>query len=156
MSQGISLTPEQREAAHLLDADCIVSAGAGSGKTRVLVERFLHILSLYGDDPAILDSIVAITFTEKAAAERKGRIRRQLAERMEEAERSGRREEADRWYRLMVEAERAATMTIHALCSRLLRDVLLETGVDPQSAAWYHAQPRLLLWDAVPQELVGR
>ena len=38
---------------------------------------------------AILDSIVAITFTEKAATEMKGRIRRQLAERMEEAERSG-------------------------------------------------------------------
>lgn len=155
MSQGISLTPEQREAAHLLDADCIVSAGAGSGKTRVLVERFLHILSLYGDDPAILDSIVAITFTEKAATEMKGRIRRQLAERMEEAERSGRREEADRWYRLMVESERAAIMTIHAFCARLLRDFPVEAGVDPQFAVLDEAEARLLLRDAVREELLS-
>ncbi len=156
MSQGISLTPEQREAAHALDADCIVSAGAGSGKTRVLVERFLHILSLYGDDPEILESIVAITFTEKAATEMKGRIRRRLAERLEEAGRSGRREEADRWYRLMVESERAGIMTIHAFCARLLRDFPVEAGVDPQFVVLDEVEARLLLRDAVREELLAR
>lgn len=156
MSEGISLTPEQREAVYALDTDCIVSAGAGSGKTRVLVERFLHILSLYGDDPEILERIVAITFTEKAATEMKGRIRRRLAERLEEAGRLGRREEAHRWYRLMAESERAAVMTIHAFCARLLRDFPVEAGVDPRFVVLDEVEARLLLRAAVEKELFAQ
>ncbi len=153
MGRVSSLTPEQRKAAYTLDADCIVSAGAGSGKTRVLVERFLYILSRYGEDPEILERVVAITFTEKAATEMKGRIRRRLAERMEEANRSGRPDEAHRWYRLMVDSERAAIMTIHAFCARLLRDFPVEAGLDPQFAVLDEVEGRLLLRDAVRETL---
>src|SRR5690606_20112927 len=79
----IRLTPSQQQAVDSLDVDCIVSAGAGSGKTRVLVERFLHILDREGDEPDILERIVAITFTEKAATEMKNRIRDGMKRRLE-------------------------------------------------------------------------
>ena len=61
------LTPEQRRAAEILDRHVVVTAGPGSGKTRVLVSRFLNILDRAQVD---LDRIVAITFTKKAASER--------------------------------------------------------------------------------------
>ncbi|WP_302104492.1 UvrD-helicase domain-containing protein [Polycladomyces zharkentensis] len=137
-----SFTPEQWEAINTLDVDCIVSAGAGSGKTRVLVERYLRILSTHSDDPDILDHIVAITFTEKAAAEMKERIRQGVAERLASARKNNTAEETW-WYRLLSEMERARVMTIHAFCARLLREYPIEADVDPDfivmdetEAAW--------------------
>jgi ATP-dependent helicase/nuclease subunit A len=137
-----SFTPEQWEAINTLDVDCIVSAGAGSGKTRVLVERYLRILSTHSDDPDILDHIVAITFTEKAAAEMKERIRQGVAERLASARKHNTVEETW-WYRLLSEMERARVMTIHAFCARLLREYPIEADVDPDftvmdetEAAW--------------------
>lgn len=63
-------TKAQQEAISTLDKNVSVSAGAGSGKTRVLVERFINILmqSLYQEDRQITAAdILAITFTRKAA-----------------------------------------------------------------------------------------
>ena len=67
----MKLTPNQKKALDIENHIC-VTAGAGSGKTRVLVDRYLNILKLREEvNP---DQITAITFTEKAAAEMKGRI----------------------------------------------------------------------------------
>jgi len=71
----VNLTPEQREAVARRDGPLFVRAGAGSGKTRVLVERFVRAVV---DDAVGVDRILAITFTEKAAAELKGRLRRRF------------------------------------------------------------------------------
>ena len=65
-------TPEQRAAIETLDRNLLVKAGAGAGKTRVLVERYVHVLATGAADT---DGIVAITFTRKAAREMKERIR---------------------------------------------------------------------------------
>lgn len=71
------LTKEQRRAVDTLDVNCIVTAGAGSGKTRVLVERYLKIIEEESNfNPNIFEEIIAITFTEKAAKEMKERVRR--------------------------------------------------------------------------------
>ena len=67
----VALTDEQREAVELRDGPLFVSAGAGSGKTRVLVERF--VAAVVEDDLAV-DRLLAITFTEKAAAEMRTRV----------------------------------------------------------------------------------
>src|SRR5436190_3588281 len=73
-------TERQLEAIETLDRDVCVSAGAGSGKTGVLVERFLQIVRGTADGslpPALqanVDQILVITFTEKATREMKGRI----------------------------------------------------------------------------------
>ena len=77
-------TEAQREAIETRRQRVLVSAGAGSGKTRVLVERFLRLLE---ENPSWnVHDIVAVTFTEKAAREMVSRIRREIRHRIEEAE----------------------------------------------------------------------
>jgi ATP-dependent helicase/nuclease subunit A len=108
------LTPEQAEAVERRDGSLLVRAGAGTGKTTVLVERFVCAVL---EDGVAVESILAITFTEKAAQEMKARVRRRFLE-------LGRRGEARA-------AESAWVSTIHGLCSRILRAHALSAGIDP-------------------------
>jgi ATP-dependent helicase/nuclease subunit A len=108
-------SPEQLEAIELREGSLFVQAGAGSGKTRVLAERFVRAVR---DDGVAVDAILAITFTEKAAAELKERIRGRFV-------RLGERE-------LAREAESAWIGTIHGFCSRVLRTHALAAGLDPE------------------------
>ncbi len=108
------MTDEQRA---IIDSDephLFVTAAAGSGKTRVLVERFLRLVR-EGKRP---DQILTITFTRKAAAQMKRRIVDAL---MEEG--------------LNVQAQIAETgpiQTIHGFCERILRENSICAGLDPQ------------------------
>src|SRR5918996_5253478 len=108
------LTPEQARAVERRDASLLVRAGAGTGKTAVLVERFVQAVA---EDGTPVESILAITFTEKAAAEMKTRVRRRFLE-------LGRRADARA-------AENAWISTIHGLCARILRAHALSAGIDP-------------------------
>jgi ATP-dependent helicase/nuclease subunit A len=109
------LTDEQRAAVELRDGSLLVRAGAGAGKTSVLVERFARAVT---EDEVPVDGILAITFTEKAAQEMRRRVRTRLLE-------LGRRDEARA-------AEQAWISTIHGFCSRLLRAHALAAGIDPE------------------------
>ena len=73
----MSLTPEQERAVARRDRSLMVRAGAGTGKTTVLVERFVQAVV---EDGAPVEGILAITFTEKAAAEMKTRVRARFME----------------------------------------------------------------------------
>ena len=108
------LTPEQRRAVERRDGSLLVRAGAGTGKTTVLVERFVQAVL---EDGAEVDQVLAITFTEKAAAEMKSRVRKRFLD-------LGRREDARA-------AESAWVSTIHGLCARMLRAHALSAGIDP-------------------------
>ena len=108
------LTDEQAHAVAQREGDLLLSAAAGSGKTSVLVERFVrHVV----DDGIAPGRILAITFTEKAAGELRRRIRARLLE-------LGNREAAR-------EAEGAWIGTIHGFCARLLRAHAVAAGLDP-------------------------
>ncbi len=111
----MNFTQEQLAAIELRDGPLFLHAGAGSGKTRVLVERFVRSVC---EDGIAVDRLLAITFTEKAAAELKGRVRKRFIE-------LGERDRAR-------EAERAWVSTIHGFCSRLLRTNALAAGIDPE------------------------
>ncbi|HEV7845386.1 MAG TPA: UvrD-helicase domain-containing protein, partial [Thermoleophilaceae bacterium] len=108
------LTPEQARAVERRDGSLLVRAGAGTGKTTVLVERFVRAVI---DGDAGVERILAITFTEKAAAEMRTRVRRRFLE-------LGRREDARA-------SESAWVSTIHGLCARILRAHALSAGIDP-------------------------
>ena len=73
----MALTSEQLEAVRRYDENICVIAGAGTGKTRVLVERYLRLLDEGGLEP---HQLAAITFTEKAAAEMLERLRTERQE----------------------------------------------------------------------------
>ena len=112
---SFELTAEQRAAVESRESGLFVHANAGSGKTRVLVERFVRAVV---EDGVPVDRILAITFTEKAAAELRARVRaRFLALDRPDAAR---------------EAEAAWMSTIHGFCSRLLRRHALAAGIDPE------------------------
>ena len=91
------LNPEQLAAAEAVDGAVLILAGAGSGKTRVITYRIVHLIENIGVRP---ESILAVTFTNKAADQMKVRVGNQL-----QSSRS-----ADPWI-----------STFHSLCVRLLR-----------------------------------
>jgi ATP-dependent helicase/nuclease subunit A len=108
-----------------------VSAGAGTGKTTVLVERYVRAVAERG---LSVDSVLVITYTERAAGELKERIRARLRE-------LGR---AD----LAREIDRAWISTIHGFCARLLRASPFEAGIDPRFRVLDENQARVLRAEA--------
>mgnify|MGYP000279586223 CR=1 FL=1 len=123
-----SFTPQQQEAISTLDRNVSVSAGAGSGKTRVLVERFLKILQ---ERKATAQEILAITFTRKAAREMQERVRKGILERLTETLDP---EEKAYWQEQLQLADRAPITTIDSFCSQVLRENPVEAGLDPDFA----------------------
>lgn len=120
-------TPEQALAINTIKSNVSLLAGAGSGKTYVLMKRFVQILR--ADLSVNPTNIVAITFTRKAADEIKGRVRQAVSECVEQAQNDL---ERLRWQEHLQKVESAPISTIHSLCSRILRDNPVETQLDPE------------------------
>src|SRR5687768_8481693 len=125
MKEQRVLLPEQAAAAYQINKHISVTAGPGSGKTTVLVERYLHILREYS---LSIDQIVAITFTNRAANEMRERLRADLHHML----RIATDEERRRWINYKRTLDGAVITTIHGFCARLLREFPIEARVDPQ------------------------
>ena len=121
-------TPEQAAAVAARRRDAFLEAGAGTGKTTVLVDRYCAALV---DDGVEVDRLLAFTFTERAAAEMRTRIRAELGRRSRAARAHGDEALADELLGLARATERAWVMTIHAFCRRLLAAHPLAAGLDP-------------------------
>jgi ATP-dependent helicase/nuclease subunit A len=132
------LLPDQAAAAYEINKHISVTAGPGSGKTTVLVERYLHILH---EQRLSIDQIVAITFTNRAANEMRERLRKELNEILETAAGDERR----RWLNYKRTLDGAVITTIHGFCARLLREFPLEARVDPQFMLLDEHQAALML-----------
>jgi ATP-dependent helicase/nuclease subunit A len=122
-------TIEQRAAIEARDRDVFCEAGAGTGKTRVLVDRYCGAVEI---DEIGIDAILAFTFTDRAAAELRTRVRHELSERGTAARARGERRLADRLARAARETEGAWVMTIHGFCRRLLATHPAAAGIDPR------------------------
>jgi ATP-dependent helicase/nuclease subunit A len=129
--QGEATLNEQQRAAVAAKGEVFVSAGAGTGKTMVLVERFARAVCEDGVD---VESILVITYTEKAAGELRRRIRARLVG-------AGRSDLARR-------LDGAWISTIHGLCHRLLRSHPFAAGVDPRFRVLEESQGRVLRSEA--------
>jgi ATP-dependent helicase/nuclease subunit A len=107
-----------------LDANLVVEAAAGTGKTTVLVARVVNLLA---SGKVNVDQLVVITFTEKAAAELATRVR-------DELERRALAADGDERARLLAASRdlyRAHIETIHSFATALLRERPVEAGIDP-------------------------
>ncbi|MBI2824094.1 MAG: UvrD-helicase domain-containing protein [Planctomycetia bacterium] len=131
----VSLTPQQERAVEMRRVSVALSAGAGCGKTHVLVERYLSHLTpgarLAGPDATAataLAGLIAITFTDRAAREMRDRVRRRCRQRLQRATDETL---ADGWLALLRELETARVSTIHAFAGALVRSHAVEAGIDP-------------------------
>jgi ATP-dependent helicase/nuclease subunit A len=134
---GWTPNPEQRAAIEAR-GEVFVSAGAGTGKTAVLVERFVRAVCEEGLD---VESVLVITYTRRAAGELRFRIRHALRER-------GRPDLARR-------LDGAWISTIHGFCHRLLRTYPLQAGLDPQFRELDEAQASVLRGEAFDTALAA-
>jgi len=124
-AEGFDPTPAQRDAIACRNRDVFTEAGAGSGKTGVLVERYCDCVTEDGLGP---EEILAFTFTERAAAELRQRVRRRLIDRAHAAAERGDLERARDIARAAREGERAWITTIHGFCRRVLAATGWEIG----------------------------
>ncbi len=141
-------TAAQQEAIKTRGRQVLVSAGAGSGKTRVLVERFLSLLE-ENKDWRVAD-IVAVTFTEKAAREMVSRIRREIRSRIEASQDAN---ERARWREHRNALDSSRIGTIHALCASILRAHPAEAGLDPSFEVIEEIEANTLLDKALDEVL---
>jgi ATP-dependent helicase/nuclease subunit A len=125
-----SFTPAQISAIEFLRRDACVVAGPGSGKTTVLVERYRRLIEDHNFEPR---QILAITFTEKAAANMKAKLAAQFSH------------DAVR----LRDLESSWVSTIHGFCARLLRENAIVGGLDPRFAVLSPRESDNLQWECL-------
>ena len=138
-------TAQQLRAINDKEGNILVSAAAGSGKTAVLVERIIKLIT-DSDDPVDIDRMLVVTFTKAAASEMKERIGAAVSKALtEDPESSNLRRQA-------VLLNRADIMTIHSFCLRVARENYNRLGIDPAFRVADDTEI-LLLKDEVIEEL---
>ena len=144
---GFTLSEAQAAAAMARGQDVAVTAGAGTGKTRTLVARYLALLA----DGLPLRQIVAITFTRKAAREMRNRVRQEIGTYLRQVNLAA--EEKEQWQSYYNELDAARIGTIHNLCGEILRAHPAEVGIDPQFSVLDEMQSALLVQEAAEATL---
>ena len=113
-------TDEQLQAIQARGEHILLSAAAGSGKTTVLVERVLRLVT---EDGADIDRMLVVTFTRAAASDMRAKLSRQLNARAAAGDRRCRDQ--------LLKLERASISTVHSFCADFLRAHFESAGVDP-------------------------
>ncbi len=153
-----TLTEQQKHAVETIDKNVLVSAGAGSGKTHVLVERYIEILR---HDPELsVDNLIAVTFTRKAAGEMRTRLKTRFQELVKgnNERKSSKDKSGNRWITCLAEVDRARIGTIHSLCESILKAFPAEAGIDPDFKVLNELEHAELLSKSIDQafrEIIG-
>ena len=138
-------TQEQHNAIITQDRALVVEAGAGTGKTWVLVQRFIHLLQSNPNWP--LDSILAVTFTEKAAREMRTRLRQAIEAKARQNPGDG------HWQDHRLHLDRLNVSTIHSLCARILHENAIDANIDPRFQVLDEQAAAILKEEAIRQTL---
>lgn len=142
-------TENQEKAITLTDRNILVSAAAGSGKTAVLVERIVSVISSPSDNGELfdIDKMVVVTFTKAAAAEMKARIRVALAKKLDD-------NPADKHLlRQLTLLNNAQITTIDSFCLWIIRNHFSEINLDPGFKTADEGELRLIESDVCEQLL---
>lgn len=143
---SVKWTEEQQKVIDLRNRNILVSAAAGSGKTAVLVERIITRIT-DEKDPADVDRLLVVTYTEAAAAEMKERIGAAIEKKLEEQPGNANLEQQSTLI------HNAAIMTIHSFCLSVIRDHFHVLGIDPAFRIAEEGELRLLMQDVL-EELI--
>lgn len=143
---GVSYTQEQQSVIAARNCNLLVSAAAGSGKTAVLVERIVRMVS-DAENPVDIDRLLIVTFTNAAAAEMRERISAALGKRLEE--------EPDNAHlqRQLTLLHNAQITTIDSFCLFVIRNNFNDIGLDPGFRVADEGELKLLR-GAVMEELL--
>lgn len=139
---GVSWTKEQQQVIDLRDRDILVSAAAGSGKTAVLVER---IIAMVSDEthPVDIDHLLIVTFTNAAAGEMKERIRAAIEKSLEADS------DNEHLERQLTLVHHAQITTIHSFCQYVIRNYFHLIDLDPSFRIGDEGEIKLLKNDVV-------
>jgi len=146
---AVQWTPEQKQAIESRGCNVLVAAAAGSGKTAVLVERILRLIT-DAEHPTDIDKMLVTTFTEAAASKMKHEIAQALEKRLEETP------EDKNLSRQLVLLDNARICTVHAFCMRLIRTGFQKLELEPDFSIGDDGEMNLLLqksMDALFEEL---
>ncbi len=124
------------------DISLCVTAGAGTGKTHVLVNRYIRLIKEAGCRPP---EILALTFTEKAAAEMKERVEAEI-----------RKESGAGWEEIKEEMMWANISTFHSFCSKIIREYAVELGIDPAFKVLSNSENSDLVDNCISSIFLGR
>jgi ATP-dependent helicase/nuclease subunit A len=142
------LNGQQTKAVAEFDVDLLVTAGAGTGKTSVLTNKYLRLLE---ERRAGVGEIVAITFTKKAAAEMRNRIQQEILVHARETSAAA---EHDFWEAQMLAIESARITTFHSFCLGMLHEYPLDIGVAPVANILGEGEETIYLNQALEQSLL--
>ena len=130
-------TKEQQKVIDQRDADILVSAAAGSGKTAVLVERIIQKIT-DEEHPLDVDRLLVVTFTKAAAGEMRERIAAALDKKVQESPQN------QHFVRQLSLIHKTQITTIHSFCMSLIRDYFYVLGIDPNIAPGEEGQLSLM------------
>ena len=147
---GVKFTEDQQRVIDLRNCNILVSAAAGSGKTAVLVERIVELVSGSGCDSAQavdIDRLLIVTFTNAAAAQMRERITKALSDRVEA--------EPDNEHikKQLMLIHNAKIMTIHSFCLYLIKNHFNDIGLDPDFRTADEGEIRLLKQEVLSELL---
>ena len=141
---SMTWTKDQQKVIDTRNTNLLVSAAAGSGKTAVLVERILSLIT-DAEHPVDVDRLLITTFTKAAAGEMRERISRALAERLKE-------DPGNEWLqRQEALVHRAQITTIHGFCLYVIRNYFHTIGLNPNFRIADEGEMKLLKQDTAKE-----